>query len=172
VWAGTVGDLSTEAIGAATKRCIQHLKCEFPPHFPTVAQFRELSQRVEPKGQFTAVAAESSEYRGLPEPAWVKEERYAASKKMAGQLLTMVKQRPQSIPTPEFHRKKIEGQLNNGLSYQAWKDEEGRDFVHFYDHPINAEVTENGSGFQREESGSERNRWETQKGKYARTTFG
>jgi len=146
-WVGTVSDLSVQQLGDATKRCIQHLKCEYPPHFPTVAQFRELSQRVEPKGAFTAQQTPLPEYRGLPEPEGLKSERLARSKIMMGRLMAAV--RDSDPPTyPEPDGKITRGITTTGIGFQMWTDIKGRDYIHYPGHQINEKIKKGGSGFE------------------------
>jgi len=107
-----------------------------------------LSQRVEPKGAFTAQETPLPEYRGLPEPEWLKEERYALSKKMMGQLKAAVRD-PAPTPRPKSDGKISSGITNTGMEFQMWRDSEGRDYAYFPDHPINEQIKQRGSGFEK-----------------------
>ena len=103
---------------------------------------------MEPKGAFTAQAA-LPEYRGLPEPEWLKEERHALSRKMMGKLRDAVRSSAPSPPRPRPDGKKTSGVTNTGMGFQMWRDSEGRDYVYFPDHPINEQIKKKGSGFEK-----------------------
>ena len=131
-WSAGLQDLTPNQIAVATLRTIKSLSCEYPPYFPKIAQFRELVERVEPGGAFQS-QLNNPEWKGLPEPDWVHEERHEMVKKNVGKLVAMVKSgKPIKKAIPYKHTG-----IENGRQFEMWRDDEGLDWVYFHDHPAN-----------------------------------
>jgi len=131
-WSAGLQDLTPNQIAVATLRTIKSLACEYPPYFPKISQFRELVERVEPGGAFQS-QINNPEWKGLPEPDWLHEERSAKIKENVASLISMVKSGDPVKKTIPYKHHGVE----NDRQFDMWRDSEGRDWVYFHEHPAN-----------------------------------